>query len=434
MFKKNSEKTTLSQKDAVVTIILIANAFIWYFYAFNYLSDVVHGSGLADFAILIYGINFLGIAFSAVLGASLVNRFQRRMPFLLYWMLAGVIISLMVAISNFADFTGLALLSAVLGVYFGLGMPSCMGYFAASTKTEKRARLGGTTFLLIGLGSVLIGNMGSNNAILTSLILAAWRAVGLVLLIFLKPSKSQIGKNDKISYGSVFSNKAFILYLIPWLMFSIVNDFTFSVTTGFPEDLVFFSGLVEMVIAGGFAVVCGFLADFLGRKRLAIGGFILLGLGYAVLGFFSTNEIGWWFYTSVDGIAWGIFTTIFIMTLWGDLAEGKGSEKYYAIGGLPYLFSNFARLSIAPLVVEQPAYTIFSFASFFLFLAVLPLIYAPETLPEKTIKERELKSYVEKAKKEAKKAQKKEIKSATIEDEDYGIEFEEKIKEAEKYY
>jgi hypothetical protein len=41
----------------------------------------------------------------------------------------------------------------------------------------------------------------------------------------------------------------------------------------------------------------------------------------------------------------------------------------------------------------------FSFASFFLFLAVIPLIYAPETLPEKRIKERELREYVEKAKK-----------------------------------
>jgi hypothetical protein len=31
-------------------------------------------------------------------------------------------------------------------------------------------------------------------------------------------------------------------------------------------------------------------------------------------------------------------------------------------------------------------------------LAVLPLMYAPETLPEKRIRERELKQYIEKAK------------------------------------
>jgi hypothetical protein len=38
-----------------------------------------------------------------------------------------------------------------------------------------------------------------------------------------------------------------------------------------------------------------------------------------------------------------------------------------------------------------------------LFLAVLPLFYAPETLPEKVRKERELKFYVEKAQEVAQK-------------------------------
>jgi len=45
------------------------------------------------------------------------------------------------------------------------------------------------------------------------------------------------------------------------------------------------------------------------------------------------------------------------------------------------------------------AYAMLSIASFFLFLAVLPLFYAPETLPEKEIKERELKEYLKKARK-----------------------------------
>jgi len=52
----------------------------------------------------------------------------------------------------------------------------------------------------------------------------------------------------------------------------------------------------------------------------------------------------------------------------------------------------------------------FSFASLFLFIAVLPLIYAPETLPEKKIQERQIRKYVEEARKVAeKKSKKKEI-------------------------
>ena len=45
--------------------------------------------------------------------------------------------------------------------------------------------------------------------------------------------------------------------------------------------------------------------------------------------------------------------------------------------------------------------TVFSFAAFFLFAATLPLFYAPETLPEKVMKDRDLKSYIENAKKKA---------------------------------
>ena len=55
------------------------------------------------------------------------------------------------------------------------------------------------------------------------------------------------------------------------------------------------------------------------------------------------------------------------------------------------------------------------------------------------MKERELKNYIEKAQKEAEKTQNKEADSTPREKEDDGIEFEsadfeEKLKEAEKYY
>jgi F0F1-type ATP synthase membrane subunit b/b' len=47
----------------------------------------------------------------------------------------------------------------------------------------------------------------------------------------------------------------------------------------------------------------------------------------------------------------------------------------------------------------MPLSTAFSLASFFLFLAVVPLMYAPETLSEKKIRDKELRDYLEKAKK-----------------------------------
>jgi hypothetical protein len=94
-----------------------------------------------------------------------------------------------------------------------------------------------------------------------------------------------------------------------------------------------------------------------------------------------------------------MFSSVFLITLWGDLAADREKEKYYVLGGLPFLLAGFLAIIIEPYVDFIGSATAFSLASFFLFLAVLPLMYAPETLPEKEIRDRELKDYMERAKK-----------------------------------
>ena len=139
------------------------------------------------------------------------------------------------------------------------------------------------------------------------------------------------------------------------------------------------------------------------------------------------------------GVAFSVFFTV----LWGDLGENYEKEKYYALGGLPYLLSNFVSLLINPMEGYYLR-AAFSFASFFLFLAVIPLMYAPETLPEKPMKDRELKSYLEKAQKlaqkETEKNKKQDMEKTKKENEEAkeetqeSPEDEEARKLAEKYY
>ena len=439
-----TKKLGVTPKVAAVAIILVANAFVWYTCAFSFLADTVTNMKLSIVeSAVIFGFNFLGIIGSAFLGSFFISKHKRRMNFLLYWMFVGIIFSLLPLLIDNTSFTGLAVLATSLGSYFGLGMPACMGYFSSSTETGNRARLSGFIILSIGIGFFLLKSIGGADAMLFSLSLGAWRVLGLISLVSLKPKEKPIDQKNGLTYRYVISEKPFLLYFIPWLMFSLVNDLTFPVNQSFfPETFISFSTMLENILAGIIAVIGGFFADSVGRKRLTLAGFALLGLGYAVLGLFPMNSLGWWFYTTVDGVAWGIFSMIFLITLWGDLAQGQNSEKYYVLGSLPYLLSNFTRVSlgsfVAATVLENAA--IFSFAAFFLFLAVLPLVYAPETLPEKTIKELELKKYVEKAQKEAEKAQKEEADKAPLENADENVEIEasqdleEILKETEKYY
>ena len=72
-------------------------------------------------------------------------------------------------------------------------------------------------------------------------------------------------------------------------------------------------------------------------------------------------------------------------------------------------------------------------------MAVLPLIYAPETLPEKNIRDRDLKNYIEKAQKlVAKETSSEEDKNKNREKEEDSEESSEENDEArklaEKYY
>jgi hypothetical protein len=402
-----------TKKVAIVNIVLVANAFIWYFYAFNFLMDAVNvarlSNLLSDFEVLlIWGINFIGIAASAVFGVYLLNRLKQRMTLLRYWTFAGIILSLTPLALSATTAAAFVMVSTVLGVYFGIGMPICLGYYAATTETRNRARLGGITYLAIGLGYFVLRILAPTNIILNSIILASLRGIALFMLVLLKPDENQKAK-EEVSYRSVISDRPFLLYFVPWLMFSLVNWLVAPINERFfTEDFIFDSTIIESIIAGIFAVAGGFFADSVGRKRLALIAFALLGMGYAGLGLFTGNLAGWWFYTLVDGIAWGVFNPIFLIIIWGYLGKNGSSEKYYIIGSLPFLLSIFMRLSVGAFVAEamtKAASTLFSFASFFLFLAILPLIYAPETLPEKTMRDRELKNYIEKAQKEAEKVQ-----------------------------
>lgn len=156
---------------------------------------------------------------------------------------------------------------------------------------------------------------------------------------------------------------------------------------------------VEFAISGVFAFVGGLLSDLVGRKRIIITGFIFLGIEYAVLSFGQELTISRYIYIFLDGISWGMFAVVFFTVLWGDLGGHRAKEKYYVVGGLPYLLATFLQVFIRQYTGPVAVNAAFSLASFFLFLAVLPLMYAHETLPEKNIRDRELKQYVDKAKK-----------------------------------
>jgi len=390
---------------ALASIVLISNTFVWYSIAFEILKRLISESALA-----VWAIHFSGAVFSALAGAALTDKIKNKETFLTSWMVFGIFSSLSLTFVKTTSMLNAWVVSILFGASFAFGLPASMEYFTNFTDIENRAKLGSLIILVNGLGVFLFGTILPNNIILQGLILAIWRGCGLIIFLAINPRHEIMSKRKSISFVFVLNQRSFILYLIPWTIFSLVNYLSIPVQFKIlGSDTVEFLIMIEYALIGVFAIVGGFLSDLIGRKRMSITGFIMLGLGYAILGIYPENLFSWYFYILVDGAAWGIFWVLFVITLWGDLSYDVSSDKYYALGGIPFFISNFLRLIVGSYIAETVSpYAIFSLTSFFLFLAVIPLMYAPETLPEKKIKERELRKYIEKARKIREKYEKAE--------------------------
>lgn len=382
------------------TLTIVLNSFIWYsltFIMFSSTVDSLEVSGVEK--LTLFAIYFVGTACSVILGARLFRRALETC--LMLWMLTGIVMTASLATVPNNGIAVNIILSLFLGVSVGIGLPSCLAYFADTTGVESRGTCGGIIWGGVGVGILILALLlGELDLSSTFLMLAVWRALGLVafFLVTRRAERMQQTRNPT-SYGSILRKREVMLYLIPWIMLSLVNFTESPILERLFGNFYLFVGFIEYALIGIFALVGGVLADLVGRKRVIITGFVMLGIGYAVLSLSSGVAFSWYLYTSCDGIAWGMFSSVFLITLWGDLAEEREKEKYYVLGGLPFLLASFLAIVVKPYVEFIGPVAAFSLASFFLFLAVLPLMYAPETLPEKEIKDRELKEYLDKAKK-----------------------------------
>src|SRR3989337_2809111 len=117
-------------RNAFTSIVLLTNAFVWYYLVIDVLQKIVKTLPNDNLtSTLVWTFHFAGIAFSALVGSALVNRVKNRHHFLILWMALGTVSSLATIFMNLTYMPNVLTLSLLLGVSLGIGMPSCMGYF-----------------------------------------------------------------------------------------------------------------------------------------------------------------------------------------------------------------------------------------------------------------------------------------------------------------
>lgn len=347
---------------------------------------------------------YISIVVSSIVSSIIVKK-VKSYSFLYYWMLAGAISSVIPIFLVSTNAWHLFTVSLLLGSVFGIGMPSCLALFADMTNVGNRGTLSGVVFLASNLVIAIVA-VALLDAQLELIALAAgvWRTFGLVLFFLLRPKEgTTLEVRRYFSFSSVLQNRQFILYFVPWFAFSLVEWFEYPIRTNLFGEFATLVEIIGVAVGSIAAAIGGVFADKIGRKIIVLYGFVSIGIAYAVLSIASTNILAWYFFAIIDAIAFGLIYAMFVLTLWGDLSQPNEREKYYAIGTIPFFIAGILELIARPYVALIPPEAAFSLAAFFLFLAILPLLYAPETLPEKKIQERELRQYVEKAQKVKKK-------------------------------
>jgi len=356
--------------------------------------------------ILIWSFYYLTIIGSGIIGAIISNKVN-RIKFLYLWIFFGTFVSALPALYNNPTVMEMPIFAILFGISVGLGLPSVLAYFADFTSVENRGLTSGVIFLAINLTAIVIFAIGSvtPNIALTSVILAVWRAFGL-LVYFLKPKEKIVSETKtKESFKFIYNNKSFLLYFVAWFMFMLVDRSEAPMLRFFVNDPIYFA--LAPIIGSVSALVACLLADRVGRKRIIICSYATFGIAYAAIGIAPDLALSRYFFLAVESTSSGILVAIFVLLLWGDLSKYGAREKYYAIGIIPFFLTSIIQLFSGPIFMTIPNVSAFSLAAFFLFMAVLPLLYAPETLAEKKMELRRLRKFADDAKKAKEKYERK---------------------------
>jgi MFS family permease len=408
MLEKFTGELRISSKDFFIVFVLLVNAFAWFYLSPIMIDRIVEGINTTSMQEnIIQSAYYGGIVISSIVG-SILSKKINRLKLIYAWIVIGIITSM--APLLFSSFTWIDCLtiSILLGTSFGLGIPSCLSYFADITKVENRGRISGIVLLTANIAApILYDTLVGFDLTTYSIIFAGWRSLGLIVF-FLHPNKKNSDPKIKLSdsFRGIIKDKTFSFYLLAWIMFCLVDRIVGPIVIASFGDFSDTIMRISPIAASITMLIAGTMADWIGRKRIVLYGFISLGIAYAIIGIMQKELLVNYFFAIVNGITGGLLFVSFILILWGDIAQSGSKEIYYTMGVIPLFLTRIIGLPLNGYIKIQEASS-FSLAAFFLFLAVLPLLYAPETLPEKKMELRRLREFAEDAKKAKEKYERK---------------------------
>jgi MFS family permease len=409
VLRKFFSESGISIKYFSIIFVLLVNALTWFFMFPTVIDGILEGIVVTDAQkVLIWSAYYGGIVISTIIGSIIANKVD-RFKFIYTWIVIGIATSIIPIIYASTTWLDCLIISILLSSSFGLGIPSCLSYFADITHIENRGKVGGIILLTIFIATSILAILFKEIYYPANLVaFAGWRSLGLSIFL-LKPNETNTSlqrKMDTSLFSEIRQNKNFWFYIFAWIMFNMVDVLAGPIVVESMGDISTISKFANPIIAGITALIAGIAADKIGRKKIVLYGFISLGIAYALFGIAPNEPFAGYFFVGINGITIGLFFLTFILILWGDISQSGLREKYYALGILPFFLTSIIGI-LSEGVIPNEDTRIFSIAAFFLFLAVLPLLVVLDTLPEKKIELIRLRSFADDAKKMREKFEKK---------------------------
>jgi hypothetical protein len=300
---------------------------------------------------------------------------------------------------------GILLYSLMGGVALGLGISNLLAGFISKTNFNNRGSTSGLftflVFIVLIIFTVLVSSLRE-----IAIILVILKIFSLFLSFTIKDFNFQ---SDTIDFIKT-TNQTKFLFLIIWVIFNFSNVslqtyLQFLLIEGIIpyEEIIVETGMISQVIGLITILIGGIFMDIYGRKKLMMFSFAYLGANYAIISF-SEGQL--YYFSALDGIAWGILMVLFLLILWGDVCKPTSRTIWISVV-LFFTLITYPLMTITPYFIEWinmqlgiqiNTNYLFPFTSFFLFIAVVIILYLPETLPEKIIQKKELDDYIKMAK------------------------------------
>ncbi len=285
----------------------------------------------------------------------------------------------------------LLLLALLGGISSGIGLPDLLNYIIGLTRFENRGTASGIflfiVYVIIFVLSVLISDLTT--------LAVAMIVIKVISLVLANKCTYTIQRTEDLpSASSKVSTKLY--FFLAWLIFLLVDAIVINVLMQWVSQSDLYAISLYSTLIGLFSLILGgFLMDVIGRKKIMVFAYAYLGAEYALVTLSYGTFIN---FTFIDGIAWGILTTLFTLVIWGDLATPASRPKYLAVSLGIAISMFFLKNAFQLLNLQLPPEQTFPLTSIFLFIAVIITLYLPETLPDKVVQARELQDYIERAK------------------------------------